>query len=40
MKKTFLFALIFPFLGFAQDDLLSEIDSVPQNQKVESALNR
>ena len=37
MKKTFLFALIFPFLGFAQDDLLSEIDSVPQNQKVESA---
>jgi hypothetical protein len=37
MKKTFFFALMFPFLGFAQDDLLSEIDSVPQNQKVESA---
>ena len=37
MKKLIFLYLLFPFIGLAQDDLLNEIDSVPQNQKVESA---
>ena len=37
MKKIFYFLLLFPFLSFAQDDLLAGIDSIPKNQKVESA---
>ncbi|WP_310379290.1 DUF5777 family beta-barrel protein [Flavobacterium sp.] len=36
MKKMFL-ALLFPFCSFAQNDLLSEIDSVKVDTKVESA---
>lgn len=35
-KYTLLFVLL-PLFCFAQDDLLSEIDSIPQNQNVESA---
>lgn len=37
MKKTLLYLLLVPFVTFAQDDLLKEIDSVARNQKVESA---
>ncbi|HEU4497013.1 MAG TPA: DUF5777 family beta-barrel protein [Flavobacterium sp.] len=36
MKKIFLL-LLFPFAVFAQDDLLSEIDTVDTNKTVESA---
>lgn len=35
MKKILLL-LLFPFLSFAQDDLLQGLDSVPKNQRVES----
>ncbi len=38
MRKKLLFlSLCFPLLTFAQEDLLAGMDSVPQNQKVESA---
>ncbi|WP_333809938.1 DUF5777 family beta-barrel protein [Flavobacterium sp.] len=39
-KKNYIKILslfIFPYAFYAQDDLLNEIDSVPKNQKVESA---
>lgn len=36
-KKLLLLSLCFPLLTFAQEDLLAGMDSVPQNQKVESA---
>lgn len=36
MRKLFLLA-VFPFCGFAQDDLLSEIDTIATNVTVESA---
>ena len=37
MKKLLLVFLISPFLSWAQDDLLKDIDSVATKQKVESA---
>jgi len=37
MKKIYTLLLLFPLLTFAQDDLLAGMDSVPKNQKVESA---
>ncbi|HEX8575882.1 MAG TPA: DUF5777 family beta-barrel protein [Flavobacterium sp.] len=37
MKKLFFTLLLLPVLSFAQDDLLEGLDSVPQNQKEESA---
>lgn len=37
MKNKLLFLLLFPLMTFAQDDLLSEIDSTLTNEKVESA---
>ena len=37
MKKIYALLLLFPLLTFAQDDLLAGMDSVPKNQKVESA---
>lgn len=35
--KKYIILLLLPFLAIAQDDLLSEIDTLPQKQKVESA---
>ena len=35
--KKFLLLLLFPICGFAQNDLLSEIDTVKTDRKVESA---
>jgi len=37
MKKIYTLLLLFPLLTFAQEDLLAGMDSVPKNQKVESA---
>lgn len=37
MKKLQLLVLLIPFMSFSQDDLLSSIDSVATNEKVESA---
>jgi hypothetical protein len=37
MKKLQLLILLIPFMSFSQDDLLSSIDSVATDQKVESA---
>jgi Membrane bound beta barrel domain (DUF5777) len=37
MKKILFIISIFPFFAFAQDDLLAGMDSIPKNQKVESA---
>lgn len=37
MKKIFALFLVLPFLGFSQEDLLSEIDIKDTNTKVESA---
>jgi len=37
MKKKLLLLLFFPLCTFAQEDLLAGLDSVPANQKVESA---
>ena len=37
MKKLLLVFLVAPFLSWAQDDLLKDIDSVATKQKVESA---
>ncbi|MBC7607520.1 MAG: hypothetical protein H7199_11280 [Burkholderiales bacterium] len=37
MKKIVALFLLLPFLSFSQDDLLAGLDSVPKNQKVESA---
>ena len=37
MKKLLFTLLLLPVLSFAQDDLLQGLDSVPQNQKEESA---
>ncbi|MFT3794007.1 DUF5777 family beta-barrel protein [Flavobacterium sp.] len=38
MKKKLLLAfLLFPIIALAQDDLLAGIDSVPKNEKVDSA---
>src|SRR6476661_2612257 len=36
MKKILLL-LLFPMMSFAQDDLLAGVDSIPTNEKVESA---
>ncbi len=36
MKKILLTLLLLPIVSFSQEDLLEGLDSVPQNQKVES----
>ena len=37
MKKIILLLVLLPFLSFAQDDLLSDVDSVVKNEKVTAA---
>lgn len=37
MRKLCLFVFLFPLIGFSQDDLLKEIDTVKADRKVESA---
>lgn len=37
MKRIFTLLLLLPLFAFAQEDLLAGLDSVPKNQKVESA---
>ncbi|GEP52038.1 hypothetical protein FNO01nite_27100 [Flavobacterium noncentrifugens] len=37
MRKKLLLLLLLPICSFAQEDLLAGLDSVPKNQKVESA---